>query len=53
MVGDAPWLDGQYAIFGEVTKGQGVIDKISLLQTNEFDQPVDIASARIKSIRIK
>ncbi len=53
MVGDGAWLDGQYTIFGEVTKGKGVVDKIAALETNAFDQPVDTEDARIKSIRIK
>ncbi|HWP78556.1 MAG TPA: peptidylprolyl isomerase [Candidatus Nitrosotenuis sp.] len=52
MVGDAPWLDGQYTIFGEVIKGQEVVDQIASLQTNLNDQPLDWESARIKSITI-
>jgi peptidyl-prolyl cis-trans isomerase B (cyclophilin B) len=33
---DAPHLDGQYAAFGKVTEGMGVVDKIA----NDA-QPVD------------
>ena len=29
MVGDAPWLDGQYAAFGKVTKGLEIVKKIA------------------------
>ena len=32
VLGDAPWLDGQYTIFGEVTKGTDVIDKIAAIE---------------------
>jgi cyclophilin family peptidyl-prolyl cis-trans isomerase len=29
-LGDAPFLDGQYAIFGQVTKGQDVVDGVRI-----------------------
>lgn len=52
MVGSAPWLDGQYTVFGEVVDGMDVVDKIAALKTNPKDQPMDTESARIVSIRI-
>jgi len=27
---DAPWLDGQYAVFGLVTEGMDVVDKLAI-----------------------
>ena len=52
MLGDAPWLDGQYTIFGEVISGQEVVDKIASLETNQLDQPVNPEDAKITKIRI-
>ncbi|MEM3172539.1 MAG: peptidylprolyl isomerase [Candidatus Nitrosotenuis sp.] len=52
MLGDAPWLDGLYTIFGEVIEGKDVVDKLGSLQTDLNARPLDIESARIKSIRI-
>ncbi len=52
VTGDASWLDGQYTIFGEVIDGKDVVDKIGALQTNLTDQPLDLESARIKTITI-
>lgn len=52
MVGDAPWLNGQYTIFGKVIAGQDVVDKIAALKTNLNDQPIDWESARIKTVII-
>jgi len=52
MLGDAPWLDGQYTIFAEVISGQEVVDKIASLETNQLDQPVNPEDAKITKIRI-
>ena len=38
--GGAPHLDGDYTVFGEVTKGFSVIDKIAEIETNVSDFPV-------------
>lgn len=33
-------LDGQYTIFGEVTEGLDIIDKIAAVETDYYDRPV-------------
>jgi cyclophilin family peptidyl-prolyl cis-trans isomerase len=37
----APWLDGKHTVFGEVTGGMDVIDRIGTTQTDSRDRPVD------------
>ena len=38
-VGGAPHLDGQYTVFGEVTEGLAVVDKIQQAATDRFNRP--------------
>lgn len=52
VLGDAPWLDGQYTIFGEVVSGQEVVDKIASLETNSLDQPTHPVDAKIEKITV-
>ena len=40
MHADAPHLDGQYAAFGKVVEGMGVIDQIAASRTDFRDNPV-------------
>jgi cyclophilin family peptidyl-prolyl cis-trans isomerase len=40
-IGGAPHLDGKYTVFGEVTRGFDVIDKIANLPTNVSDFPLE------------
>lgn len=39
-LGGAPHLDGNYTVFGEITEGLDVIDKIAAEVTDRYDRPV-------------
>jgi cyclophilin family peptidyl-prolyl cis-trans isomerase len=39
----APWLDGKHTVFGEVTDGMAVVDKIEASETDRNDRPVEDA----------
>lgn len=50
-IGGTPRLDGTYTVFGEVTEGLDIIDKIADVQTDSNDKPVnDIKIIKIKII---
>ena len=35
-----PWLDGKHTVFGQVTEGQDVVDRISRAESDGRDRPV-------------
>lgn len=39
--GGSPHLDGQYTVFGEVTEGLDVVEKIQKVFTDDYNRPVD------------
>lgn len=39
--GGAPWLDGQYTVFGEVVKGLDVVGNIQAVKTDDNDRPIE------------
>jgi peptidyl-prolyl cis-trans isomerase B (cyclophilin B) len=50
MVADSPYLDSDYAAFGEVVSGMDVADEIVSAQTDASDKP--LKDQKIKSIRV-
>ena len=37
----APWLDGKHTVFGRVTAGQDVVDRISMVERDARDRPLE------------
>ena len=49
-VDSAPWLDGKHTVFGKVTGGMDVVDKLESLPTDGRDRPRD--DARIDKLEV-
>ncbi len=39
--GGAPYLDGSYTVFGQVTEGMEVVDAIAAVETDDSDKPLE------------
>lgn len=50
IIGGAPYLDGDYTVFGEVTNGMSLVDEISKIETYNVDRPVK--DIRINDVEI-
>ena len=47
-------LDGQYTIFGEVTEGLDVIDRIAAVATDRYDRPYeDVMIVTVKALNVE
>lgn len=38
---ETPWLNGRHTIFGEIVKGQDVVDSIGTMETETGDKPIE------------
>ncbi|MBA2266942.1 MAG: peptidylprolyl isomerase [Nitrosopumilus sp.] len=52
VLNNSKFLDGQYTVFGKVTEGMEVVDKIANVTTNSTDQPMNQDLSRIDKIMI-
>ncbi|HUB74180.1 MAG TPA: peptidylprolyl isomerase [Solirubrobacteraceae bacterium] len=48
--GACPWLDGKHTVFGEVTAGMDVVDKLEAVPTDGSDRPSE--SVGISSVEL-
>ena len=49
--GGTPWLDDNYTVFGEVTEGLEVIDRIQQVKTGSMNRPAQDIKMKIKIIK--
>jgi cyclophilin family peptidyl-prolyl cis-trans isomerase len=46
-----PWLDGKHTVFGEVVSGQDIVDRISRVQRDARDKPLEPVT--IESVELR
>jgi cyclophilin family peptidyl-prolyl cis-trans isomerase len=46
-----PWLDGKHTVFGQVLSGQDVVDRISLVERDGRDRPLEPVA--IESVELR
>lgn len=49
--GGAPFLDGDYTVFGEVIEGLNVIDSIASVETDQNDRPLSDVIMKMKIVK--
>ena len=49
---DSSFLDGQYTVFGRITQGMDVVDKIASLKTDSSDAPIDVEKSKMLKITV-
>jgi cyclophilin family peptidyl-prolyl cis-trans isomerase len=50
---DSGFLDGQYTVFGNVTSGMDIVDKIEALKTDSADAPINPEEAKMTKVTIR
>lgn len=49
---ETPWLNGMHTVFGEIVKGQEIVDQIGSVQTGPGDRPIeDVVIEEVNIIR--
>ncbi|GAB1450547.1 peptidylprolyl isomerase [Draconibacterium sp.] len=50
-IGGYPSLDGEYTVFGEVVEGLDVLDKISAIQVNKANRPLEDVRMKVELVK--
>ncbi len=52
-IGGAPWLDGNYTVFGEVESGMEVVDKIAGVPGDRYNRPLGDVRMKMEILSMK